>query len=91
MFYINVCVFKLPWKTLPIILDHSIYTDYDSYIEVDKDKLILEVKNSSANKRQPMEYYDTFFNALKNLHIFDFGFVGKYKDEDGSNICLRPF
>ena len=38
-----------------------------------------------------MEYYYTFFNALINLHIFDLGFVGKYKDEDGSNICLRPF
>ena len=38
-----------------------------------------------------MEYYYTFFNPLKNLHIFDLGFVGKYKGDDGSNICLCPF
>ena len=90
MCYINV-FFNTTIKTLPIKLDHSIYTDYDSYTEVDKDELILEVNNSIANERQPIEYYYTFFNALKNLHIFDLGFVGKYKDEDETNICLCPF
>ena len=51
----------------------------------------MEVDNQCANERQPMEYYYTCFKALINLHIFDLEFVGKYKGEDGNNICLCPF
>ena len=71
--------------------DHSIYTDYDSYTGVYKDKVNLEVKEEKFDQRQSMEYYYTFVNALINLHIFDLRFVGKYKDDNEGKICLCPF